>query len=451
MRQHHPLRRPRRPARVLQERQRLPVDVGPLPSLRPVGLELGIDLPEDLPQARRRGPQAVEAIEDVAGREGDGGIGVAGDRLDPLNRPILARRVRRNRDRTAVQTAEKSSDEVETRGKEEQHALPGHPRSLEPGTERPSLPVELGVGDVELVLLAVDEERERPVMGAVGRPLPQQVDDRFGERRFGVGIGIHVPWDLRPPTVLEGLTGAAPGGSRHGDRAWETRDSPRDSWDFGRFPGPAPESTRGCQTTGSSGPPGASGRCSAGPATDSPSPVGRGERQSVPVPGATQTLRPRGPTHPGSVRPGSAPASKVGPRLERAPTAQEAHVRPLADSTRGPNLPVNPPMTSQRSCRRTSMSPWRLTRTKQVSVSPARRRASGDTSSGSRRLISARPFISMYFAAMVILPGADRLGLISRVTPVQPPNLAWNSLSNRIRPAGGISSARASGPRPRVV
>ena len=237
MRQHHPLRRPRRPARVLEKRERLPVDVGPLPPLRPVRLELGIDLPEDLPQARRRGPQAVEAIEDVAGREGNGGIGVAGDRLDPLNRPILPRRVRRNRDRTAIQAAEKRSDEVEPRGKKEEDALPGHPRSLEPGTERPGLPVELGVGDVELVLLAVDEERERPVMGAVGRPLPQQVDDRFGERRFGVGIGIHVPWDLRPPTVLEGLPARRLEAAGTGTVLWKPGIPPGTSGISAGFPG----------------------------------------------------------------------------------------------------------------------------------------------------------------------------------------------------------------------
>jgi hypothetical protein len=98
-------------------------------------------------------------------------------------------------------------------------------------------------------------------------------------------------------------------------------------------------------------------RFSAGPVTDSPSPVGKGERQSVPVPGARQNLRLRGTTHPGSLRPLGCPSSPLRTSSGRHSNLQQAHVRPLADSTRGPNLPVNPPMTSQRSWRRTSMSP----------------------------------------------------------------------------------------------
>jgi hypothetical protein len=184
-------------------------------------------------------------------------------------------------------------------------------------------------------------------VGAVGRPLPQQVDDRFGKRRFGVWIGIHVPWDLRPPTVLEGLPARRLVASGTGTVLLETRDSPRDFWEFGRFPGPPTESTRVPQTTGSSGPPGASGRCSARPATDSPSPVVREERERVPFPGTAKTLRSRSTTRSGWE--GRAPGkSGAGKGQTSCPTlAQDAHVRPLAASTRGPNFPVRPPMTSQ--------------------------------------------------------------------------------------------------------
>ena len=85
VRQHHALGRAGGAARVLQEREGVAIDLGALPAIRPVGLELGVDLPDEVLEARRGGLQTVEAVEHVAGREGDGGVRIRGDRLDPLH------------------------------------------------------------------------------------------------------------------------------------------------------------------------------------------------------------------------------------------------------------------------------------------------------------------------------------------------------------------------------
>ncbi|MFM8802361.1 MAG: AMP-binding protein, partial [Planctomycetia bacterium] len=52
-----------------------------------------VDLPDQVLQARGRGPQAIEPVEHVAGGEGHGGIRIGGDGLDPLDRPVLPGRV----------------------------------------------------------------------------------------------------------------------------------------------------------------------------------------------------------------------------------------------------------------------------------------------------------------------------------------------------------------------
>ena len=199
VRQHHALGRAGGAARVLEEGERVAADVGAAPAVCPVEFELGIDLPKQLLEARRRGPQGVEPVEHVARRERDRRPGIGRDRLDPLHGAILPRRIGRHGDRPAVETAHEGRDEVEPGGIEQQHPLPLHPRRHQPRPERPGLPVELGIRDVQLLVFAVDEERERPVVGAIRGPLPQEIDDRLRERAFGVGIGNHVVGSLHPP------------------------------------------------------------------------------------------------------------------------------------------------------------------------------------------------------------------------------------------------------------
>ena len=222
VREHHALRRAGRAARVLQEGEGAAIDVGAFPAIGPGDVEFAVDLPDQVFEARGRGPQGIEPVDHVAGGEGDGGLGISGDRLDPLDRAVFSGRVGGHGDRPAVETAHEGRDEVEAGWIEQEHPLARHPLAQEPGAQRPGFPVEFGVGDVEFFVLAVHEEREGPVVGAVGRPLPQQVHDRRSNRSFSVGVGDHGLWSLppmrarndSPSSSLEGATGISAGSSR---------------------------------------------------------------------------------------------------------------------------------------------------------------------------------------------------------------------------------------------
>ena len=165
----------------MQEGEGVAVDVGAVPAVGPARLEFAVNLPDQIFEARCRCSQGVESIEHVAGGERHRGVGVGGDGLDPFNRAVLAGRIRGHGDRATVEASHEGGDEIEAGGIEQQHPLADHAPVHQPCPHRSGLPVELGVGDVEFFVFAVDEEGEAAVVGPVGRPLPQEIDDRGGE------------------------------------------------------------------------------------------------------------------------------------------------------------------------------------------------------------------------------------------------------------------------------
>ena len=162
----------------MQEGEGAAVDVGAFPAIGPGHVQFTIDLPDEVLEARGSRSQRVEPVQHVAGRQGDRRIRIGRDRLDPLHRPVFTRRIGGHCDRPAIQAAHECRDEVEARGIQQQHPLASHSLMRQPCPHRPRLPIEFGVGEIQLLVFTIHEKREGAVVRAVGSPLAQQIHDR---------------------------------------------------------------------------------------------------------------------------------------------------------------------------------------------------------------------------------------------------------------------------------
>ncbi len=169
--EHHALGRAGRAGRVLQERQRVAVDVGLAPlasspfSIRSVASQ-GIAL-----RCGELRAADLHALEHFAGCQRDFRLGVVGDRFDSLHRAVAPRRIGGHSHHACVQAAEERGDKIESGRIQEQCTLAAKAHGLETCGDGASLPIELAIGDVDFLLLAVDEVNKRAVVPKVGRPM----------------------------------------------------------------------------------------------------------------------------------------------------------------------------------------------------------------------------------------------------------------------------------------
>jgi hypothetical protein len=78
--------------------------------------------------------------------QGDARLGVDGDRLEPLERAIKARRIGRDGHDAGVEAAEKGGDIVEAWGEQQQRPLAGDAVGLQPGGDAARPAIQLGIG-----------------------------------------------------------------------------------------------------------------------------------------------------------------------------------------------------------------------------------------------------------------------------------------------------------------
>ena len=74
---------------------------------------------------------------------------------------------------------------------QQQRPLADQALRLQPGPDRPGLPVQLRVGQMDLFVLAVDQVGEGDVVGLAMRAMPHHFDQRRGtEKRSGQMIQV---------------------------------------------------------------------------------------------------------------------------------------------------------------------------------------------------------------------------------------------------------------------
>ena len=75
---------------------------------------------------------------------------------------------------------------------QQQRPLADQAARLQPGADRPGPPVQLRVGQMDLLVLAVDEVGEGDVVGLATGTMPHQFDQRRGtEERTGQVIQVN--------------------------------------------------------------------------------------------------------------------------------------------------------------------------------------------------------------------------------------------------------------------
>jgi hypothetical protein len=107
------------------------------------------------------------------GSEGYSGLGIFGNRLDPLKGSVLSRGINRDCNYPCIQTAKKSSNEFQSRGIKEESPFPLQSHRLQPAPDGPSLPVQFGVGNMDLLVFPVYQKCESNFIRLVGGPMAE--------------------------------------------------------------------------------------------------------------------------------------------------------------------------------------------------------------------------------------------------------------------------------------
>ena len=181
--EHHALGRSRRPGGVLQECQRVAVNVRHLPLLVHPLRDLRGGQPGELLQVRSLVDQPLDTTEHKVRGQGHVGISVVRDCLDPRQRAVPPRGINRNRHDSRVQTAEERSHKLQARRIQQQCPLPRQVQRLQPGPDGPGLAVQLLVAQVNLVVLAVDQVRKRDVFRLATGTMLQQLNQIGGTEK----------------------------------------------------------------------------------------------------------------------------------------------------------------------------------------------------------------------------------------------------------------------------
>ena len=125
-------------------------------------------------------------------RQRDAGLGVVGDRLDPRQRAIAARRISRHRHDARVKTAKERGDKIQTRRIEQQGPLADQVHGFEARGHGPGLAIERLVSQLNFFRFAVGQIDERPVVCLMRRAVSEQIDEvRWTEERSRQVIEMH--------------------------------------------------------------------------------------------------------------------------------------------------------------------------------------------------------------------------------------------------------------------
>ena len=160
----------RRARRVLDQRQAARADGGRLPGIGPGGVVLlGLE-PRQVGQA--------ETIATGGATDGEPRPRVASQRFDGTTRATGPDRIRGHDDGAGQQACEDRDDVVEPWRQQDEHPLVGGARVDQSGRQAPRAAVELGVGQVRGLVLAVEQERIRDPVRLVRATPRKQVDER---------------------------------------------------------------------------------------------------------------------------------------------------------------------------------------------------------------------------------------------------------------------------------
>ena len=111
------------------------------------------------PGAESHGPGRKSA-ENRPGGKGHFGLGVVGDSLDSLHRPVAAGRIDGHCDHTRIQAAEKPGNELQAGRIQQQGPFARQAARHQPGPDRPCLAVEFLVGQIDLLEFTIDQVTE---------------------------------------------------------------------------------------------------------------------------------------------------------------------------------------------------------------------------------------------------------------------------------------------------
>ena len=181
--EHHALGRAGRTRRVLQERQRIAADVRHFPLFFHLRGKMGSGKPRQLLEVRRFVNQGLDAFQHRGRRQGDLRLCVIGNRLDSRKRSIAARRIDRHRDHAGVQTAKERRDELQARRIQQQRPFADQIERLKPRGDRPRLPIQLPIGQVDLFVFSIDEVEESGLVRLATGAVPKEIHKRRGPKK----------------------------------------------------------------------------------------------------------------------------------------------------------------------------------------------------------------------------------------------------------------------------
>ncbi len=167
--QHDALGRAGRARGVLQEGQRVAVDVGHAPVPLHLRRHLAGGQPGKLLQVRRFIDQRHHPVQHQVGRQGHAGIGIVGNGLNAIQRAISPGRIHRHGDHPCIDATEKGRNELQPRRIQQQGPLAHQVVRFQPGANRAGLAVQFSIGQMDLFILSVDQIRKGDIFRLASR------------------------------------------------------------------------------------------------------------------------------------------------------------------------------------------------------------------------------------------------------------------------------------------
>ena len=170
-----PLWSSRRPGGILQERERVAVDVRHFPLLRLFVAHFVGCMPVERLQKRRFVDQFVDQFQNgVCCQRGFGGA-VLSDCLNSFQRTVAARRIDRHSRYAGVKASKERSDKVQSRREEQHRFLADHVVGLEPGGYGAGAAVEFRIRPFHQIIFAVFQKSKSNVVRLMTGAMAKQV------------------------------------------------------------------------------------------------------------------------------------------------------------------------------------------------------------------------------------------------------------------------------------
>ncbi len=174
---HHALGRLRRPRGVLQEREAIARQLRLYPGI----LDAGLDVVGGHPLQRKQFRDAGQALGDVRQnaprRQHERRLGIRHDRKQARRQTIHARQISRHGDDARIQAAEEGRDIFQARRINQNRAVAGILRTLQPSGDGARLAIKFGVCQIDFFGFAVGEKSERSMARSFQIATLQQVDE----------------------------------------------------------------------------------------------------------------------------------------------------------------------------------------------------------------------------------------------------------------------------------